>query len=231
MRQVCPDSGDDEGYIWEKTQCGPVADRIPSHTHALIQRQDGHLPRTIALTRLVWKSAPGQPGMTNMTLCWAIRASFLPACYVRKARCATRSSALSWMTSHSLAIPSARSQMGRGALREQGRKSFLAAEVPRKAKHHQQTEKSLTPDRSEWAKRPVSSSSWLQTFHFVLVLDRPDPYSSTSGTVWKYFNTIYEHIAFTFTAVLYQEQVLHNFVERECDALGSLKDDYMRRGW
>ncbi|PCH42346.1 hypothetical protein WOLCODRAFT_132332 [Wolfiporia cocos MD-104 SS10] len=91
------------------------------------------------------------------------------------------------------------------------------------------TQKSLTPDRREYNTRPLVSS-WLQTFHFVLVLDRPDPSSSSSGIVWKYFDTIYEHIAFTMAAVLFQEQVLQNFVENECDELGSLKDDCSRRG-
>ncbi|KAH9944851.1 nitrogen permease regulator of amino acid transport activity 3-domain-containing protein [Amylocystis lapponica] len=91
------------------------------------------------------------------------------------------------------------------------------------------TDKSLTPEKTSAAKH-LPESSWLQTFHFVLVLDRPDPASSASGDKWKYFDTIYEQIAFTVTAVLYQEQVLHNFVEAECETLGTLKDDYVSRG-
>jgi nitrogen permease regulator 3-like protein len=75
-----------------------------------------------------------------------------------------------------------------------------------------------------------SASSWLQIFHFVLVLDLPDPSSSASGNVSKYFDIIYENIAFTVTAVLFQEQVLSNFVETECDLLGSLRDDYVAKG-
>ena len=74
-----------------------------------------------------------------------------------------------------------------------------------------------------------SPSSWLQTFHFVLVLDLPDPSSSASGNVSKYFDIIYEHIAFTVTAVLYQEQVLSNYVEQESDLLINLKDQYASR--
>ena len=77
---------------------------------------------------------------------------------------------------------------------------------------------------------PNSPSSWLQTFHFVLVLDLPDPSSSASGNVSKYFDIIYEHIAFTVTAVLYQEQVLSNYVEQESDLLINLKDQYASRG-
>ncbi|TFY57486.1 hypothetical protein EVJ58_g6991 [Rhodofomes roseus] len=100
----------------------------------------------------------------------------------------------------------------------------------KKGEAPQPAEPSLTPDRMERNKRPLPDSTWLQTFHLVLVLDRPDPSSSTSGTVWKYFDTIYEQIAFTVTAVLYQEQVLHNFVEDECDTLGSLRDEYSKKG-
>jgi nitrogen permease regulator 3-like protein len=74
------------------------------------------------------------------------------------------------------------------------------------------------------------SCSWLQTFHFVLVLDLPDPSSSASGNVSKYLDIIYEHIAFTVTAVLYQEQVLSNYVEQESDTLLNLKDQYASRG-
>ena len=77
---------------------------------------------------------------------------------------------------------------------------------------------------------PNTPSSWLQTFHFVLVLDLPDPSSSASGNVSKYFDIIYEHIAFTVTAVLYQEQVLSNYVEQESDLLINLKDQYASRG-
>jgi hypothetical protein len=67
-------------------------------------------------------------------------------------------------------------------------------------------------------------------FHLVLVFDLPDPSSSASGNVARYFDTIYEQIAFTVTAVLFQEQVLSNFVELECDAIGSLETEYMVKG-
>jgi len=67
-------------------------------------------------------------------------------------------------------------------------------------------------------------------FHLVFVFDLPDPSSSASGNVARYFDTIYEQIAFTVTAVLFQEQVLSNFVETECDAIGSLETEYMVKG-
>ncbi|KAG6374307.1 nitrogen permease regulator of amino acid transport activity 3-domain-containing protein [Boletus reticuloceps] len=77
---------------------------------------------------------------------------------------------------------------------------------------------------------PQGHNSWLHMFHFVLVLDLPDPSSSGTGNIAKYFDVIYEHIAFTVTAVLFQEQVLSNFVEAECDVLGALEADYIAKG-
>ncbi|KAJ2926149.1 hypothetical protein H1R20_g10945, partial [Candolleomyces eurysporus] len=74
-----------------------------------------------------------------------------------------------------------------------------------------------------------SSSSWLEKFQLVLVLDLPDPSSSASGNVSKYFDVIYEQIAFTFAAVLFQEQVLHNFVEKECDTLIALQESSYKK--
>jgi nitrogen permease regulator 3-like protein len=77
---------------------------------------------------------------------------------------------------------------------------------------------------------PPSKSKWLHTFHFALVLDLPDPSSSASGNLSKYFNILYEQIAFTLAAVLYQEQILSNFVEKECDILCTLKESCISRG-
>ncbi|KAF7316927.1 hypothetical protein HMN09_00426900 [Mycena chlorophos] len=80
-------------------------------------------------------------------------------------------------------------------------------------------------------KQPTPApSSWLQRFHFVMVLDVPDPSSSASGNITRYFDIIYEQIAFPVAAVLFQEQVLSNFVEEECDRLGSLKDQCAKQG-
>lgn len=87
-----------------------------------------------------------------------------------------------------------------------------------------------SPDLSASEHNDHPQSSWLQSFHFVLVLDLPDPSSSASGNVSKYFDIIYEQVAFVTTAVLYQEQVLSNFVEAECDVLGALKDSCISKG-
>jgi hypothetical protein len=79
-------------------------------------------------------------------------------------------------------------------------------------------------------RHPPPANSWLQRFHLVIALDLPDPSSSASGNVSKYFDIIYEQIAFTVTAVLFQEQVLSNFVEAECEVLGTLKDESISKG-
>ncbi|KAH9998792.1 nitrogen permease regulator of amino acid transport activity 3-domain-containing protein [Russula compacta] len=73
---------------------------------------------------------------------------------------------------------------------------------------------------------PPTSSSWLETFHVAFVHEVPDPSSPASGNIGKYFDVIYEQVSFTLTAVLFQEQVLSNFVEKECDVLTALKDDF-----
>lgn len=72
---------------------------------------------------------------------------------------------------------------------------------------------------------PPATSSWLETFHVAFVHEVPDPSSPASGNIGRYFDIIYQQVAFTLTAVLFQEQVLSNFVEQECDVLCALKDD------
>lgn len=76
----------------------------------------------------------------------------------------------------------------------------------------------------------ASSQSMLQLFHVVFVLDLPDPSSSASGNLNKYFDTIYQNVAFSLTAVLFNEQVLHKYVEREWDLLSKLKEDCISIG-
>lgn len=73
---------------------------------------------------------------------------------------------------------------------------------------------------------PPTTSSWLEMFHVAFVHEVPDPSSPASGNIGRYFDIIYQQVAFTFTAVLFQEQVLSNFVEQECDVLCALKDDF-----
>jgi nitrogen permease regulator 3-like protein len=92
------------------------------------------------------------------------------------------------------------------------------------------TEVEGSPEKPENDRGISTHSAWLHTFHFVLVLDLPDPSSSASGNVAKYFDIIYEQVAFIVTAVLFQEQVLSNFVERECDAISTFKDQCIKKG-
>ncbi|KAI0740927.1 nitrogen permease regulator of amino acid transport activity 3-domain-containing protein [Earliella scabrosa] len=101
-------------------------------------------------------------------------------------------------------------------------------------------ERNMTPERMERGERvggegralPLlqTGDSGIKTFHFVVVLDLPDPSSSASGNIAKYFDTVYQQVAFNVTAVLYQEQVLNQYVEAECERLGSLKEEYANKG-
>jgi hypothetical protein len=76
----------------------------------------------------------------------------------------------------------------------------------------------------------VDGSEWLEAFQLVVVLDQPDPSSSAAGNQAKYLDTVYEQIAFTFAAVLFQEQVISKFVERECGRLSSLREQSISHG-
>ncbi|KAK2463453.1 hypothetical protein APHAL10511_004539 [Amanita phalloides] len=90
---------------------------------------------------------------------------------------------------------------------------------------------STSPDRPLQMERlSYCDSTWLRTFHLVFILDLPEPSSSASGNVLRYFDIIYEQIAFVITAVLFQEQVQSNFVEAECDVLGTLKESCISKG-
>ncbi len=106
-----------------------------------------------------------------------------------------------------------RSRRGRGSRAGSGRDTDTAL---------------ISPTTSEFPKTSDSQSG-LQTFHLVLVLDVPDPSSSASGNLFKYFHVLYEQIAFTVTAMLYQEQILHRYVDTECDALVGLREDAIKR--
>jgi hypothetical protein len=76
---------------------------------------------------------------------------------------------------------------------------------------------------------PMLLPSWLQTFHVAFVHEVPDPSSQASGNIGRYFDVVYQQVAFTLTAVLFQEQVLSNFVQKECDVLSALKDEFAEK--
>ncbi|KAJ3516543.1 hypothetical protein NLJ89_g1047 [Agrocybe chaxingu] len=111
-----------------------------------------------------------------------------------------------------------------------GSRGREASELGGSTSPHNDNSTSSISESSNTEPPSSSQSKWLHTFHFALVLDLPDPSSSASGNLSKYFNILYEQIAFTFTAVLYQEQVLSNFVEQECDTLIALKDSCISKG-
>ncbi|KAI0368797.1 hypothetical protein BV20DRAFT_1053766 [Pilatotrama ljubarskyi] len=109
----------------------------------------------------------------------------------------------------------------------------------KKGQSPQEEERLLTPERAERTERgrwtgqqaqAQAGDAGMQTFHFVVVLDLPDPSSSASGNIAKYFDTIYEQVAFNVTAVLYQEQILDRYVEAQSELLGSLREDFANRG-
>jgi hypothetical protein len=76
----------------------------------------------------------------------------------------------------------------------------------------------------------TSKLSLLDSFHLVLVLDHPDPSSTASGNLSKYFDQIYEHISLPVTTMFLQEQVGSNLVEDECDVLARLVEEYILEG-
>ncbi|KAI0326950.1 hypothetical protein GY45DRAFT_51272 [Cubamyces sp. BRFM 1775] len=113
----------------------------------------------------------------------------------------------------------------------------------KKGQSPQEEARLLTPERAEWGERAgragaqvqvqthaETGDAGMQTFHLVFVLDLPDPSSSASGNVARYFHTIYEQIAFNLTAVLYQEQVVNRYVEAQSELLGALREDFANRG-
>lgn len=73
-----------------------------------------------------------------------------------------------------------------------------------------------------------SGEGKLQTFHLVLVLDLPDP--SARGPVARFFDAIYENVAFAIAAVLFHAQATSNFVEEECDAIALAREEAISSG-
>ncbi|KAI5118724.1 hypothetical protein M0805_004522 [Coniferiporia weirii] len=96
--------------------------------------------------------------------------------------------------------------------------------------HSEPESPEITPAQETQTPTVSPTASPPHTFHLVFVIDLPDPSSSASGNVFKYFHVIYEQLAFTVTAVLFQEQVLHRFVDAECETLGTLREASFSRG-
>lgn len=64
----------------------------------------------------------------------------------------------------------------------------------------------------------------LKSFHFVLVLDRPDPALGGHLNLMRFFDVYYQQIAVKMTAALHFEQSRDNYVERETDLLVELME-------
>jgi len=73
---------------------------------------------------------------------------------------------------------------------------------------------------------PTLPLLWLQTFHVAFVHKVPNLLSQSSGNISRYFDVIYQQVTCMLMVVLFQEQVLSNFVKKECDVLSTLKDEF-----
>ncbi|KZT73069.1 hypothetical protein DAEQUDRAFT_505172 [Daedalea quercina L-15889] len=227
--RVCPEFGyEQEGYLWQRPRTSHHRSSSVSHSrsHPTSRRASPAPDMTASFS----SGNPGLPRDDEYDTVLGYSAEFLAVLLCPQSSMCHQKFEFIVDDLAFIGHPVCAEPDGTWKFKSGKAKPMPRGRVPKKGEAPQLAEKSLTPEKTERSNIPLSKSSWLQTFHLVLVLDRPDPSSSTSGTVWKYFDTIYEHIAFTVTAVLYQEQVLHNFVEGECDALGSLRDDYSKKG-
>jgi hypothetical protein len=115
---------------------------------------------------------------------------------------------------------------GRGARKRRASASVSASATMSTDDVSSSTEFESSAQEGNGSPPPPPTSSWLETFHVAFVHEVPDPSSQASGNIGRYFDVIYQQVAFTLTAVLFQEQVLSNFVEKECDVLSALKDEF-----
>lgn len=64
----------------------------------------------------------------------------------------------------------------------------------------------------------------LKSFHFILVLDRPDPALGGNANLTRFVDVYYEQLAVKMTAALHYEQSRDGYVERETDLLVDLME-------
>ncbi|MCO5565865.1 hypothetical protein L7F22_019540 [Adiantum nelumboides] len=68
-------------------------------------------------------------------------------------------------------------------------------------------------------------------FHFVLVLDRPDPSPDLPALdLTSWLQIFYDNIAFKMTAALFAEEIRCQYVSQECDKIGALRERCMDDG-
>ena len=70
----------------------------------------------------------------------------------------------------------------------------------------------------------------LHLFHVVFVLDRPDASTASTGNLALYYDIIYRHIVFKFTAALYAEQGARALVDNDTEYLEDLKSKFLLQG-
>lgn len=71
------------------------------------------------------------------------------------------------------------------------------------------------------AANPKDEAS-LKSFHFILVLDRPDPALGGNANLTRFIDVYYEQLAVKMTAALHYEQSRDGYVEKETDLLVDL---------
>ena len=64
----------------------------------------------------------------------------------------------------------------------------------------------------------------LKSFHFILVLDRPDPALGGNANLTRFVDVYYEQLAVKMTAALHYEQSRDGYVEKETDLLVDLME-------
>jgi hypothetical protein len=85
-----------------------------------------------------------------------------------------------------------------------------------------------TEPASESGQVTDESVPLLSQFHLVLVIDKPDPVSFNCAPNVLY-DTLYEEIAFKWTAAAFAEQARTGWVARECLRLGQVHEDSVNR--
>ncbi|PWN38318.1 uncharacterized protein FA14DRAFT_117727 [Meira miltonrushii] len=81
------------------------------------------------------------------------------------------------------------------------------------------------PSRSSTIANPMT------LFHFVLVLDRPDPSPDLPALdLTSWLQIFYDNIAFKMTAALFAEEIRCQYVSQECDKIGALRERCMDDG-
>lgn len=229
-QKVCPASvlrGDEEGYIWRRPNASRRRSVSHSRSHATSRRPS---PSRSSLDGAAQDGPAILPADDDYDSVLGYHGEFLAGLLCPNDSICHQKFGLMVDDLACIGHPVCAEPDGSWRFKPEKTKVAPRGRGSKKGETPQLAEHSLTPERSETSKPSADGAFWLRTFHLAFVLDRPDPSSSSSGAVYKYFNVVYEHIAFTVTAVLYQEQVLYNFVENECDALGTLKDEYMGRG-